>query len=376
MIQTCGECGVPTLVASGLKWENNGVISLTGSPRNRMVFFESETIDRIFQGIELLIGIPIEHIILESRSRETKRFIEKAFPPDVRQIIDNKELSLESRISKMPLEERAELHNTMRYITQTIIDIGRMYGYGDQKPGELWALDADCPWRVQVVRNPYSLLFISADNIGAVEAFERTDMWVDYEDVGEGTYRVEVFPCDHPVGLRERLKRTRYQFKPGNISYDLCPSCGMPLLVSSRKWDLAEGTITDQETGRNMSIFGPFSMDSICDDLERELGDLVPATVIESTRRYAREAWSFDQWNRDGATFQQMLAVRGLGNLVYFDGDREHLDVVIENSCLHLVMVGTIQALVEMAYRVDSSTCEWELAKDGNLTISIKVNRN
>ncbi|MBN1289441.1 MAG: hypothetical protein JXA49_07390 [Actinobacteria bacterium] len=375
MIETCGKCGVPTMVASGLKWENNGVISLAGSSRNRMVFFESETIDRIFRGIEVLIGIPIEHIVIESRCRETRRFIERAFPPDIRKIIDNEGLSLEERISKMPPEERNELHVTMRYITQTIINIARMYGYGDQKTGELWELGADCPWRVQVARNPYSLLFIAADNVGAVEAFEQTNMWVKYEDVGNGIFRVEVYPCDHPVGLRERLKRTRYEFKPGNISYDLCPECGIPLPVASRNWDLAEGTITDRDTSRNMSIFGPFSMDSICDDLEKELGDIIPATVVEATRRYAREAWSLDQWNRDGLTFQQMLAVRGLGNLVYFDGDRNHLDVVIENACLHLVMAGTIQALVEMAYRVESSTCEWELAKDGNLALTVRVNR-
>lgn len=375
MIETCEKCGVPKLVGSGLKWENNGVISLSGSSRNRMVLLESETIDRIFKGIETLIGLPIEHVIIESRSRETRRFIERAFPPDIRNIIDNKELSLEERISKMSPKERADLHSKMRYITQTVIDIGRMYGYGDQKTGELWDLDADCPWRVQVVRNPYSLLFMSADNIGAVEAFERTNMWARYENVGEETYRIEVFPSDHAVDLKDRLKRKRFKFKPGEITYDLCPECGIPLAVSARIWDLSEGTITDPETGRYMSIFGPSSIDSICYDLENELGDEIPAAVIEATRRYSRKAWGVDNWNRDGLTFQQMLAVRGLGNLVRFEGDREHLDLTIENACLPLVMVGIIQALVEMAYKVGRSSYKWEMTDEGDLNMTIRVHR-
>jgi hypothetical protein len=363
------------MVSSGLKWENNGVISLTSSPRNRMVLFESETIDNLFQGIEELIGMPIEHIVIESRCRETKRYIERAFPPEVRKIIDSKESSLEDRISKMSPEEKETLFATMKVITQSIIDIAKNYGYGDQRLSELWERGEDSPWRVQLVRDPYSILFMAADNLGSVEAFEGVDMQVKYERTGEEAYRTEVYPGEHSLELKERLKRRRYDFKPGEITYERCPECGIPLTVSRRFWDLDRGTITDQETGRRMAIFGPFSVDSICDDLEMELGDAIPDTVIEATRRYIRKAWGVDDWNRDGLTFQQMLAVRGLGNIVHFEGDRDHLDMVIENSCLYLPIIGTIQALVEMAYRAESSSCEWELSKDGDLNLTIRVKR-
>lgn len=375
MIEVCEKCGVPTMVSGGLKWENNGVISLTSSPRNRMVLFESETIDNLFQGIEELIGMPIEHIVIESRCRETKRYIERAFPPEVRKIIDSKESSLEDRISKMSPEEKETLFATMKVITQSIIDIAKNYGYGDQRLSELWERGEDFPWRVQLVRDPYSILFTAADNLGSVEAFEGVDMQVKYERTGEEAYRTEVYPGEHSLEFKERLKRRRYDFKPGEITYERCPECGIPLTVSRCFWDLDRGTITDQETGRRMAIFGPFSVDSICDDLEMELGDAIPDTVIEATRRYIRKAWGVDDWNRDGLTFQQMLAVRGLGNIVHFEGGHDHLDMVIENSCLYLPIIGTIQALVEMAYRVESSSCEWELSKDGDLNLTIRVKR-
>jgi hypothetical protein len=363
------------MVSTGLNWENNGVISLAASPRNRMVFFESETMDRIFGGIEELIGMPIEHIVIESRCRETKRYIERAFPPEVRKLIDSKESSLEERIERMTPEEKETLYATMRVITQSINDIARNYGYGDQRLGELWERGADYPWRIQEIHNPYSALFFAADNLGSVEAFEGIDMQVKYERTGDNTYRTEVYPGDHSLELKGRLKRRRYDFKPGDITYDRCTECGIPLTVAGREWDLDRGTITDQETGRRMAIFGPFSVDSICDDLEAELGDAIPATVIEATRRYIRTAWSLDRWNRDGLTFQQMIAVRGLGNLVSFEGDRDRLDMTIENSCLHLPMVGAVQALVEMAYRVDSSTVTWDLSEDGDLNLTVTVNR-
>ncbi|MEW6554288.1 MAG: hypothetical protein AB1384_08395 [Actinomycetota bacterium] len=375
MIERCEECGVPTMVSAGLRWEDNGVISLAASPRNRMVFFESETIDRIFGGIEELIGVPIEHIVIESRCRETRRYIERAFPPEVRKIVDSTESSLQDRMVRMAPEEKETLYATMRVITQSIIDIARNYGYGGQVLSELWESGADFPWRVQRIHDPYSILFIAADNLGSVEAFEGVEMQVSYQAIGDGSYRTEVYPGAHSLELKERLKRRRYDFKPGDIAYERCPECGIPQAVASREWDLEKGIITDPETGWRMAIFGPFSVDAICDDLEMELGDEVPAAVIEATRRYIKEAWNLENWNRDGLTFQQMIAVRGLGNLVRFEGDRGNLHMTIENSCLHLPMLGTVQALVEMVYHAESSSIVWELADDGDLDLTITVER-
>lgn len=375
MIEVCEECGVPLMVSRELGWESNGVIALTASPRNRMVFFESETIDRICKGVEELIGLPIEHIVIESRSRETKRYIERSFPPEVRRMIDGSESNIEERMAGMSPEEKETLLATMKVITQSIIDIAKNYGYGDQLLGELWEQGADYPWRVQHVRNPYSILFIAADNLGSVEAFEGIEMQVKYEKIGEDAYQTEVYPAKHALELKERLKRRRYDFKPGDVSYKRCPQCGIPLAVAHRRWDMEAGIIIDSETGRRMAIFGPLSVDAIFDDLLAELGEAIPETVIEATRRYIRDAWGVDNWNRDGLTFQQMIAVRGLGYLAHFEGDRNGLDMTIQNSCLHLPMVGTVQALVEMAYRVEGSTCEWELSNDGDLSISVKVKR-
>ena len=71
-------------------------------------------------------------------------------------------------------------------------------------------------------------------------------------------------------------------------------------------------------------------------------------------------------------TFNRMSAMRGLGNLVQFEGDRDYLNVTFENACMPLLMVGMVQGLFEMAMGKESSTYEWDLAEDGDLTVTVR----
>ncbi len=375
-METCENCGVPLSVSASLNWESNGVISLENSPRNRMVFFESDSIDELFKGIEALIGMPIEHIVIESRCRETKRFIERTYhvsemiTPEIRESLAR---SGGQEIDTKYSEESERMMSIIKLLNESAIDITRAYGYGELKLSARWDTGGQYPWRNQTVKHPYSILFTVADNLGTVEAFEGTSMWVEYREIAKDHYDIEVSPGEHPIALSERLKRKRYDFKTGDIDFELCPICGIPLEVSRRRWDLEKGTITDTSTGRRMSIFGPFSIDSVLDDLESELGEAIPETVVEAQRRYIKSAWSDDRWNRDGTTFQHMVALRGLGDLKSFKGDKNHVSIHLQNACLHLPMVGATQALVELAYRVEDTRYEWELKDDGDLFVTIIV---
>jgi hypothetical protein len=373
-LELCPACGVPLIVSGNLYWENNGVIMVKASPRNRFVFFESDTIDRLLEGIEEMIGLPIEHIVLESRSREARRYIERSFPPEmcepVRDYIRKKTAG-----QSIPPEMERDLLQMFKGITQSIVDIGRAYGYGDQRLDDVWESGKTFPWRTQVIRNPHSALNFIGDQLGSIEAIEGMDMQIEYEETEAGTYRVDMYPGEHPVELTERLKRKRYDFKPGEIHYERCPQCEIPLDVSGSKWDVEGGTITDLETGRRMAIFGPLGMDAVFEDLETELGMVVDHEVIEAQRRYVKSEWSGHRWNMDGPAFQRMLALRGLGNLVGFEGDADRVRIRIQNSSLHLQMVGMVQALMELVYHLDESDLKWDLADDGDLSITVTVFR-
>lgn len=363
----CGTCGVPVPVGAELRWENNGVIVSRTSPPNRWVLYESEDLDPLFHGIEELIGVPIENIIVESRRRESRRYMERLFPAAAKEAFrgyDDPRMTAEEKISKLA---------AAREILENIYDIGRVFGYANIAASPAWKTDEAHPWRFGIVHDPYSVLFQVAESLGTCEAVEGIDMWVRYEERGEDGYLFEFFPSEHPVGLEGRFKARRYDLKPGDIAYDHCPECGVPEEISRYVWDLDKGKITDPETGRRMAVFGPHSLDAIFADLEEELGEDITRTVVEVQRRYVKSAWSRDKWLRGEEEFRRLTALRGMGYIASFDADRDHVAVRVHNTALPMFQVGIVQGLVEMAYGVDSSTCSWEFFDDGDMTVAVKV---
>ena len=198
--KSCGECGTPLFISRELKWGDNGVISLARSPRNRMVLFESAIIDNLFKGIEELIGLNIEHIVIESRRRDVRKYIEGSFPAWLRKPL----IYLNRSLGDKPLVKyaiKAIRDSLGKVITRQVFDIGRVYGYGDVQLGPLWGSWDLHPWRVNVMRNTHSVLFFAAEALASVEAFEGQDHWIRYEKLDEDTYRYTAYPSEHPVGL-------------------------------------------------------------------------------------------------------------------------------------------------------------------------------
>jgi hypothetical protein len=360
-IDVCPECGVPLMLSAGQRWEDNGVISLTMSPTNRLVFYETGVIDGLFRGIEELIGTDVWHIVTESRRRDVRKFIERSFPDEIEAM---QQFDYTSDVREL-VEMRRD--NTLQVNTMALI-----FGYGEIKLSNLWERGEDYPWRTQAIVNPWSMYLYPAELLGSVEAFEQTDMKVEYRQIAENIYELTTYPGNHPVELKGRLKKKRYPFKPGEIRYERCPLCDVPADVGNCRWDLEHGTIFDPMTERRMALFGPWAVDSVLDDLIDELGESVQEIVIEALRRHLRSTMSEEMWKRDMVAFNRMSALRGLGNLVQFKGDRDYLTVTFENACMPLLMVGTVQGLFEMAMRKETSTYEWELTDDGDLTVTVR----
>jgi hypothetical protein len=368
----CAECGTPLFISRELRWGDNGVISLTRSPRNRMVIFESAIIDNLFKGIEELIGLNIEHIVIESRRREVRKYIEGSFPAWMRKSV----IFLNEKLGDKPLIRypvKAIRGGLGKFLTRKVFDIGRVYGYGDVQLGPLWGSWDLHPWRVNVMRNPHSVLFFAAEELASVEAFEGRDHWVRYEKLDEDTYQYTAYPGEHPVGLVGRLEKKRYDFKPGDIEYERCTGCGLPMEIAELEWDLEEGTIYDHGSGRRMALFGPFAMDATLYDLEAELGSSVPEVVVEAQRRYVKSRIAEDNWRRSGTTFNRLTAMRGLGRISEFEADEKHLGVTIQNSCMPLLVLGMAQAIYETAMGAEKSTFVWRLSEDGDFDFTIRL---
>jgi hypothetical protein len=372
-LEVCKKCEVPLMISNVLDWRDNGVIGISHSPKARMVFYESGNIDNIFRGVEELIGVPIEHIVMERKRRDTRKFMEMVFSEEI-----SRSMSFlgGEQMDKVSAVESARLEEMLRSgedLNKQATAIGTVYGYGDIRFSGLWEFWDAFPWRTQIIRNPYSVIFFSADMLATIEALEQRDMQVRYERIWDELYLMSVRPGEHPIELAERLKRKAYETKPGDISCERCPECNVHLGVARCRWNLEEGTIIDPDTGRRMVFFDPAAIDTVIEDLEDELGESIPEAVIEAQRRYGKLSMSADHWRRSGYDFKAWASLRGLGNITAFKADEKRLTLTIENPSMHLPVVGMAIALYELAWGADSSTHEWHRSDDGDLLIKIEL---
>ena len=372
-LEVCKTCGVPSVISTILSWGDNGIISVSYSPKARMVFYESVDIDNVFRGVERLIGEPIEQIVMERRRRDTRKFMERVFPEEIERMSSFLGEDRVGEVSSVEPSKRHEMPKTGELLFSPAITFGTVYGYGDIRYSELWEFWDTSPWRNQIICNPYSIIFFSADMLATVEAFEQRDMRIKYEKICDDVYLISALPGEHPIELADRLKRKIYETKPGDISYECCPECGVPQDVARYRWNLEEGTIIDPNTGRRMAFFDPAAVDLVFEDLKAELGESVPEAIIEAQRHYAKLSMSGESWRRSGFDFKAWAAMRGLGNITAFKSDEKRLTLTLENPSMHLAVVGMAIALYELAWNTYCSTHEWHITDDGDLVITLEL---
>ena len=351
-IKTCRQCGVPLGVGKDVTWHENGVITQAKDPDHRLIFYESDSLDDLFKGIEELIGIPIEHIVIESKRRVTRDYVEKQVPPFVRKVLHRYGPNiLSNRIRLMAID----------------------YGYGDIKLADIRNKGDDDDFQAISIRHPYSLPLFCGDSVGTKEAMDGRDFKVSWEQVGDHDFLITSRVGKHPIELQEWLDKKEYEFKPGDLKYKRCASCGVPLGVARCRWNLEEGTILDPGTGRRMAVFSPNSIEVILKDLESELGESVPEAVIEAQRRFVRNILGREEAFVNQPGYREMAGLRGLGYLRKVDIEDKRCTTVIENACLPLFMVGTVKGLFEMVTENESADHSWELLPDGDLVVELEA---
>jgi len=173
VLEVCKTCGVPRMISSMFNWGDNGVISISGSPKARMVFYESGNIDNIFRGVEELIGVPIQHIVTERKRRDTRRFMERIFTEQIERLASVLGGELVDNISSVDPARRKDILDIGDLVNSQATTIGMVYGYGDIKFSDLWEFWDTFPWRTQIIRNPYSVIFFSADMLATTRLLSR-----------------------------------------------------------------------------------------------------------------------------------------------------------------------------------------------------------
>lgn len=349
-MRRCAGCGVPVLVGKELNWRENGVIVQAKDPDHRMLFYESDNLDQLFRGIEEIIGLPIGHIVIESKRREVRDYVERLMPAPVRKVA--RYVGLKAMIGRLSTT-------------------GRAYGYGNVRLTGKRVRFRNDDYVSMMISNPHCLYFFCGESLGAWEAVDGRESWVRYEEVAPNSYEVTTYVGPHPVELAERLQPPSYAYRPGEVKLERCPVCGVPAAVAACRWDPVSGTITDPSTGRRMAVFGPAGLEAVFQDLESELGEAIPETVVEAQRRYTVRTLRREELEGGEEKMKEMLAVRGLGllqELLYGD---DGLKIVLRNSCVPLLLAGLFQGAYEVMAGREGSRVEWKASEGGDLEVLV-----
>ena len=351
-LKPCPECGAPEIITGEHLWLNNGDIVQKRHQSHRMVFIETDNMDPLFRGIEQIIGVGIEHIIITAVRRAVRPYLQAFVPTTVMEKIQNGELDY------IP-------------IIDTFCDMGRSYGDGSYDFVDMRYEHDEHDYCTYSISEPFSVPMTVASHVADVEVLTGVDQGYKYEEGSPNLYNITAFPSTHPEQLKERMLSQPYKHRDGDVELERCATCGGPKALSGYRWYEDRGIIINKSTDRRMAILGNAELDPIFHELEEELGDTVPRAVVEAQRRFTRSGFYTMDDITDEGDFRTQLALRGMGNLKQLEMKRKGINMLLENVALPLIVVGQAQGFFEMGFGLDT-TVDWELSWEGDLQVEVK----
>ncbi len=348
-LDCCQKCGVPSHITSEHVWLNNGVIVQSRDSRNRMVFIDESSIEPVFRGIEKIIGVPLEQILIAAKRKAVKPYLDSLIPNMTKELLRKREMSWK------PINEA--------FITQASLT-----GYGKYEVADSrFEKDAE-DYIVENISEPYSVPLAAGDMTGAFELLFDCQLATECREISPKLYELKCQVAPHDQAMDGRMHFRQFPLKEGDVELESCESCGGPAALSQYTWYPERGVILNDTNGTRMVLTG-MELDAIFTELENELGEAIPSAVIEAKRQVARNSL-YPIEGRSRRAMQIDLALRGMGNMVELRSNEKGLHMKIENAFLHLIQIGVVQGLYEKALDVDTRL-EWEFSEQGDLEIDL-----
>lgn len=355
-VSACPQCNVPSSFSAGQAWLDNGDIVQKSNEYARMIFLECENLDPLFANMGDIIGFPVEELIQNITARGSAIYMDRLIPGELKDLIRSKVIDF-------------------GFLIKAVIQYCHVLGYGKyQFVGLRYEADSGDYYRQRVLK-PFSVPMAAGSLAGVVAAAVGGEHSVTCEEVSRGLYEFTTGWTEYPDVIKERLSLRAYEHCPGGMGFECCPGCGCPTALSGFRWRLEDGIIENRQTGRRMAVLGADFLDSVFDALESELGETIPAVVIEAQRRFTKTGFYSIEQVQNEEEFRTQLALRGLGNLRMIRMGTQGLRLRLENAAAYLMVVGMAQGLFEMALDVDSNV-EWELSRQGELLVEVRPVKN
>jgi hypothetical protein len=352
-IQRCPECKVPRHISDEHDWLDNGVIVSKRDRKSRMAFIESENLDPVYKGIGQLIGMPIERIVIDVSRRRTREYIDQLIPDEILDLFRSHQIELQPLID-------------------ILLDTAVVMGYGKYTVTGLSYEDDESDYVTIRIEEPYSSPLACGSFAGSVEALVNREPGISYMEVSPGVFEATIIPSKNPPELKTRLgwKGFYQEYKEGDIELEKCRTCGAPMALSGFRWHFDRGAIKSSWTHRRMALLGPAMLDPVFDELEEELGEAIPRVVVEAQRHFVKTGFYSIEEIGDEGNIRNQFALRGLGNLREIKMGEQGVLLRMENAAMHLLVVGLVQGLFEMAFGIESNV-DWELSGEGDLEVEV-----
>lgn len=326
----CGTCGVPLGISRTMNWTDEGVIRQRRDPAHRMIFFESENLDRLWETICSELGVTREHlweIVIAAKSRATRAFLKRSLPWYL------------SAVSKLV---------GYRAMIRTIERQGLAMGYGKITVGGQFP-ERGMPRRITVyIEDPYSIPLFCGDFKGAAEVLERRAAGITYQALDSRRHQIEVSLGDEKLEEEEFRVDGMEEARACGMAYMRCAECGVPLDLQEFEWDLETGIIRERETGRRLAFFGTPGLKAVFGELTHELGDRVIDIIVEGERRNTLAAMTVEEARGGVEILRKKAALRGLGYLEELRMEQGILSLRVCNPAVEPYLVGLALGIYEL----------------------------
>jgi hypothetical protein len=350
IVRKCGKCGFPRRFARYFDWRSDGTIIGTDRVKmqSRITFIERGELEGLFDDLSMMLGVTIDHILIEAEKNIGKAFY----------------ASTPLRFLRFaPLDQRFRpawvARGAVRAVRADVAGLGS---------GVIRAESYDRDGAMLLrMKNPVFTARTVGNSVGIYESIERI-RGVDYEYSIEGGDLLLMMRHPAHDSRPDDLAGTRLIFDEvvcgdGPVVFERCGQCGTPLMASAAlEWDLPGGKIMNRLTGKRELVGAVQSVNAMLRELEAELGEDVLKPVYSCQKEITRAQLDRDAMGRGDDFWDRFLlgcAVRGLGFPSSIETAAQNVSVEISNPDNPVLYAARIAAALEYLTGLPSQI-EWK----------------